>query len=67
MLEYVHIYGERCSGTKYLEKLIELNFNVKFTNLYGFKYDCSILITDEGNPEGYGTYPVNGTSFFIKD
>ncbi len=25
------IYGERCSGTSYLEEIIKLNFNIEIT------------------------------------
>jgi hypothetical protein len=32
------IYGERCSGTKYLQKLLEKNFNVELTWEYGWKH-----------------------------
>lgn len=32
------IYGERCSGTNYIEELITLNFNVELTWDYGFKH-----------------------------
>jgi hypothetical protein len=38
MITKCTIYGERCSGTNYLEKLIELNFNVKITWEYGWKH-----------------------------
>jgi len=32
------IYGERCSGTNYLQELIELNFDVETTWDYGWKH-----------------------------
>lgn len=32
------IYGERCSGTNYLEKIILKNFDVKLTWEYGWKH-----------------------------
>ena len=32
------IYGERCSGTNYLENLINLNFDIEHTDLYGHKH-----------------------------
>ena len=34
----VQIYGERCSGTNYLENLLELNFNVQIIWNYGWKH-----------------------------
>ena len=34
----VTIYGERCSGTTYLEELLRLNFNVEITWDYGWKH-----------------------------
>ena len=37
MLKYV-IYGERCSGTNYLQKLIELNFNAQIRYDLGSKH-----------------------------
>ena len=38
MIKYVTIYGERCSGTNYLEELILLNFDVEITWNYGWKH-----------------------------
>ena len=38
MLTKVTIYGERCSGTNYLEQLIDLNFDVNLTWEYGWKH-----------------------------
>lgn len=38
MISKVTIYGERCSGTNYLEKLIRTNFNVEITWQYGWKH-----------------------------
>ena len=32
------IFGERCTGTNYLNKLMEKNFNLKKTEKYGFKH-----------------------------
>ena len=32
------IYGERCSGTNYLQDVIERNFDVELTWEYGFKH-----------------------------
>ena len=32
------IYGERCSGTNYLENIININFDVKITWEYGWKH-----------------------------
>jgi hypothetical protein len=37
-MKKVTIYGERCSGTNYLEKLLILNFNVDITWSYGWKH-----------------------------
>ena len=32
------IYGERCSGTNYLENIININFDVNLTWEYGWKH-----------------------------
>ena len=34
----IQIYGERCSGTNYLEDLIEKNFDINITWEYGWKH-----------------------------
>ena len=38
MLKKYTIYGERCSGTNYLEELINLNFDIQITWEYGWKH-----------------------------
>jgi len=38
MITKVTIYGERCSGTNYLENVITSNFNVTITWEYGWKH-----------------------------
>ena len=38
MITKVTIYGERCSGTNYLEDLIKLNFDCEITWKYGWKH-----------------------------
>lgn len=38
MITKYTIYGERCSGTNYLEELINANFDVTLTWQYGFKH-----------------------------
>jgi hypothetical protein len=38
MIKYVTIYGERCSGTNYLEELIKENFDVTIKWDYGWKH-----------------------------
>ena len=38
MLKKVTIYGERCSGTNYLEELLLLNFDVEIVWTYGWKH-----------------------------
>ncbi len=38
MLKKYTIYGERCSGTFYLENIININFDVKITWEYGWKH-----------------------------
>lgn len=38
MINKFTIYGERCSGTNYLEELIGLNFKVQITWNYGWKH-----------------------------
>lgn len=37
-MKKVTIYGERCSGTNYLEQLLLLNFDVEITWNYGWKH-----------------------------
>jgi hypothetical protein len=37
-MKKVTIYGERCSGTNYLEELLLLNFNVEIVWTYGWKH-----------------------------
>lgn len=32
------IYGERCSGTTYLENIINMNFDANITYEYGWKH-----------------------------
>jgi len=36
-IKYFTILGERCSGTNYIEKLISKNFDITYTNKYGYK------------------------------
>jgi hypothetical protein len=38
MIKKYTIYGERCSGTNYLENLINTNFDVELTWEYGWKH-----------------------------
>jgi len=38
MINEVVIYGERCSGTNYLEELININFDARITWDYGWKH-----------------------------
>lgn len=38
MIKKIVIYGERCSGTNYLEELLCLNFNINIINDYGWKH-----------------------------
>jgi hypothetical protein len=38
MLNKVTIYGERCSGTNYLEQLLIKNFDVEVVWTYGWKH-----------------------------
>ena len=37
-MKNVTIYGERCSGTTYLEELLLLNFDIEITWKYGWKH-----------------------------
>jgi hypothetical protein len=37
-IKYFTIYGERCSGTNYLHKLILTNFDIEFTSRFGHKH-----------------------------
>ena len=38
MLKKYTIYGERCSGTNYLQYIMSINFDVKITWEYGRKH-----------------------------
>ena len=38
MIKYFTIYGERCSGTNYLEQIIKLNFDIEVTWKYRWKH-----------------------------
>jgi hypothetical protein len=38
MIKKYTIYGERCSGTNYLENIININFDVQITWEYGWKH-----------------------------
>ena len=38
MIKKYTIYGERCSGTNYLENIIDINFDVNLTWEYGHKH-----------------------------
>ena len=38
MINKVTIYGERCSGTNYLEQLLITNFDIEITWQYGWKH-----------------------------
>jgi len=38
MIKNVTIYGERCSGTNYLENLISMNFDTTITSEFGWKH-----------------------------
>jgi hypothetical protein len=38
MIKKFTIYGERCSGTNYLESVMKFNFDTKLTWEYGWKH-----------------------------
>lgn len=38
MIKKVTIYGERCSGTNYLEKLLKINFDIEIVWCHGWKH-----------------------------
>lgn len=38
MIKKFCVFGERCSGTTYLEMLIESNFNLERTDEFGLKH-----------------------------
>ena len=38
MIKYFTIYGERCSGTHYLQNLISMNFDIELTWRFGSKH-----------------------------
>ena len=44
MLKKYTIYGERCSGTKYLEQLMDSNFDIKLTWEFGWKHFFGFLM-----------------------
>jgi len=43
-LQAFNIKGERCSGTNYLQKLIEINLNIKYANSIGWKHGYYSLL-----------------------
>ena len=51
MFKKYTIYGERCSGTNYLENIIDINFDVNITWEYGWKVfgfqDCMLKNSDD--------------------
>ena len=49
MITKCTIYGERCSGTNYIENLISINFDVNITWQYGWKHFFGHNITDKTN------------------
>ena len=49
MIKHVTIYGERCSGTNYLEELILLNFDVEITWNYGWKHFFGFIDTSNSD------------------
>ena len=38
MIKYYTIFGERCSGTNYLEDIMSKNFDIELTWKYGWKH-----------------------------
>jgi hypothetical protein len=39
MITNIVIFGERCTGTNYLENIIKINFDIEFYKFkYGFKH-----------------------------
>ena len=40
MIEFIQIFGERCSGTNYIENLICKNYNISITTRFGWKHWC---------------------------
>jgi hypothetical protein len=51
MINKCTIYGERCSGTTYLEDVIQKNFNIEIVYCYGWKhfFGFESLFTDNEN------------------
>lgn len=49
MINNVTIYGERCSGTNYLEQLIINNFNCSVTYNYGWKHFFGMHSLDDSD------------------
>lgn len=48
-IKYFTIYGERCSGTNFLEASITTNFNIEITWEYGWKHFFGNYIFDKTN------------------
>ena len=38
MLKKYTIYGERCSGTSYLQNIMDINFDIQLSWEYGWKH-----------------------------
>ena len=49
MINNITIYGERCSGTNYLEQLIINNFNCSVTYNYGWKHFFGMHSLDDSD------------------
>ncbi len=50
VITHFTIFGERCSGTNYLEKLVKTNFGLTLTWEYGFKHCTPFCSEDSFEP-----------------
>lgn len=63
-LQAFNIKGERCSGTNYLQKLIETNLNIKFEDVIGWKHGYySLFDKDQELPKTFLTIIIFRNSF----
>ena len=56
MVNNFTIYGERCSGTSYLEGIITKNFNAKITWDFGWKHFFGFEDLTTPRSTGYSIY-----------
>lgn len=69
MIKKIVIYGERCSGTTYLENIIRLNFDVKFekkAHFFGFE-NLDAQANDDILYIGIARHPVKYMNSLFRD